>query len=131
MDARGREATRPRLNLRNAILLPRFRLLQVGDVHLPSAMNLDRSIDDKDPRFPPELKTIISKHPLKKAFEKIYELVSGGNISAIIFMGDLTNYGDINGYRACASYIANALQLGKKRNLGHLPIGIVSGNHQA
>ena len=110
-------------------MLPRFRVLQVGDVHLSSSVNLTRSLDDKDQRFPRDLKQIISKQPLKKAFEKIYELISSDSISAILFMGDLTDYGEIAGYTACASYISNALQIGSNGRLNNLPVGIVSGNH--
>lgn len=110
-------------------VLPRFRILQIGDLHLPSAIEYSKSVDSKDSRFPPDLKRIISKPPLRKAFEKIYDLICGSDISAILFMGDLTDYGELSGYQACASYIASSLQIGSKGSIKDLPVGIVSGNH--
>lgn len=110
-------------------MLPRFRLLQVGDIHLPSAASAGANVDDKDRRFPLDLKTIISHRPLKRAFEKIYDIVSAGDVESIIFMGDLTDFGNLEGYKSCASYIVNSLQIGAERRLETLTVGIVSGNH--
>ena len=98
-------------------------------MHLPSSVGTSKSLDDKDPRFPRDLKQVVSKRPLKRAFEKIYEIISTGDVSALLFMGDFTNFGEIDGYRSCAAYIANALQVGTKGHLHQLPLGIVSGNH--
>ncbi len=110
-------------------MLPRLRLLQVGDVHLPSAVHSYRSVDDKDARFPPDIKGIISEQPLKKAFEKIYEMISASEVAGLLFMGDLTNLGQLSGYQACARYLANALQIGSHGELNKLAVGIVPGNH--
>lgn len=98
-------------------------------MHLPSAVHSYRSIDDKDARFPPDLKSIISEQPLKKAFEKIYEMISASEVAGLLFMGDLTNLGRLSGYQACARYLANALQVGSYGELKKLPVGIVPGNH--
>ncbi|MCC8951382.1 metallophosphoesterase [Bradyrhizobium sp. Arg62] len=117
------------LQLLDPSLLPRLRVLQVGDIHLPSSARSADSVDHKDARFPPDLKAMISSRPLKKAFEKIYEIASEEDISAILFMGDLTDYGSAAGYNACAAYISNSLQIGKTGLLKHLPVGVVSGNH--
>jgi hypothetical protein len=96
---------------------------------LPSSVGKGPAVDDKDARFPADLKTIISNRPLKKAFEKIYEIISVGETSALLFMGDLTDYGSERGYISCAQYISTALQIGSKGSLRDLPVGIVSGNH--
>ena len=110
-------------------MLPRFSILHVGDIHLPSSAKSAESVDHKDSRFPPDLKALISSRRLKKAFEKIFDILSSDDISAILFMGDLTDYGDAAAYSACASYIANSLQIGSKGIFEKLPVGIVSGNH--
>jgi calcineurin-like phosphoesterase family protein len=110
-------------------LLPRFSILQIGDVHLPSSLIKSAAVDDKDARFPPDLKSIISNRPLKKAFEKIYEIISRREISAVLFMGDLTDYGNESGYKSCTKYISTALQIGANGSFKDMPVGIVSGNH--
>jgi Calcineurin-like phosphoesterase len=110
-------------------LLPRFRILQVGDIHLPSSAKSAGSVDHKDSRFPSDLKTIISSRPLKKAFEQIYQIISTEDISAILFMGDFTDYGNRAAYEACATFVSSSLQIGKNGLFNNLPVGIVSGNH--
>lgn len=110
-------------------MLPRCRLLQIGDVHLPGARLKPRPIDEKDKRFPVDLKHIISGQPTKRVFKKIYERLQSGEVEAIIFMGDLTDLGDLDGYRSCAKYIANALQLGESGVMSDVKCGIVFGNH--
>jgi hypothetical protein len=54
-------------------MLPRIRLLQLGDIHLPNAANLKPHIDAKDQKFSPALKNIISRNPLKTVFRRAYE----------------------------------------------------------
>src|SRR5947209_1481297 len=103
-------------------MLPRIKIVQVGDVHLPSAAGGAPAIDNKDGRFPVELKNIISAHPTKLVFREIYRLLEHGGISAVLFMGDLTDIGKINGYRACADYIARSLQFGKGGSFADLPV---------
>lgn len=109
--------------------LPRLTLLQVGDVHLPGAVEARRALDDKDNRFPLELRNIIADQPTKVVFKAIYRLMERGGISAILFMGDLTDIGDQAGYLATAKYIAQALQLGTSGAFASMPVGIVPGNH--
>jgi len=110
-------------------LLSRVRFIQVGDIHLPSASQSKGALDDKDTRFPADLKTIISNTPIKQVFRKIYELTETGEIAGLVFLGDLTDFGKIDGYIACAKYIATALQVGTKGQNSTLPLGIVPGNH--
>lgn len=86
-------------------------------------------VDDKDSRFPQELKKIIAAAPIKSCLQKIYELIEAGRASAVIFMGDLTDYGGLAGYKACAKYISTALQIGRFGQQSQLPVGIVPGNH--
>ena len=70
-------------------VLPRLQILQVGDIHLPGTVRHTRNVDDKDTRFPPDLKLIVSSYPTKQVFKQIYRLLSQGPIAAIVFMGDL------------------------------------------
>lgn len=111
-------------------MLPRIRILQVGDVHLPEASAAGRRVDLKDRRFPIGLRNIVSSLPIKSVFRQIYnELVSNRKIDAVVFMGDLTDYGSISGYEAAAGYIAGALQLNGEHFKGRTRVGIIPGNH--
>jgi hypothetical protein len=72
-------------------MLPRVKIIQVGDVHLPSSANSSPAIDNKDGRFPIELRNVIAAQPMKLVFREIYKLLQRGGISAALFMGDLTD----------------------------------------
>lgn len=110
-------------------MLPRLQILQVGDVHLPGAARSPRPVDAKDQRFPAELRNLISAPPTKRVFEAIYKVLETENIMALLFMGDLTDIGELPGYQACALYIRNALQLGPGDEFEDTFTGIVPGNH--
>ncbi len=113
-------------------MLKKIRIAQIGDVHFPSAgeeSTENVAFDDKDKKFPPRVKNIIAKNPLKTVFRRIYDLMENDLFDAVLFMGDFTDTGKLPGYEACAKFIANALQLGDARKYGNLPLGIVPGNH--
>jgi hypothetical protein len=110
-------------------MLPKLRLLQVGDLHLPSAAKKERPIDHKDRTFSVELRNMISRQPIKTVFKKLYQLLESSDVSSILFMGDLTDFGQLDGFRGGAAFIANALQLGNGRRHQATPIGVVPGNH--
>lgn len=93
-------------------MLPKIRLLQIGDIHLVSNAGNKAFVDDKDTTFPLNLKNIISRSPIKTVFRRIFEIIKEQDIDAVLFMGDLTDYGKLDGYAACANYIASALQIG-------------------
>lgn len=110
-------------------VLPKIRLLQIGDIHLVSNAGNKAFVDDKDTTFPLNLKNIISRSPIKTVFRRIFEIIKEQGIDAVLFMGDLTDYGKLDGYAACANYIASALQIGSKGLFRDIPVGIVPGNH--
>ncbi|MDN5925528.1 MAG: metallophosphoesterase [Hyphomicrobiales bacterium] len=110
-------------------MLPKIRLLQIGDIHLVSNASSKAFVDDKDTTFPFNLKNIISRSPVKTVFRRIYEIIESDDVDCVLLMGDLTDYGKLDGYAACANYIASALQIGNKGIYRKLPVGIVPGNH--
>ncbi len=110
-------------------MLPRLRFIQLGDIHLPSSAVRAAPIDVKDPNFPASLKNAISSTPLKAVFKYIYRTLSGSRIDAVFCTGDFTDFGDLNGYKACCRYLANAFQLGSRGAFSSIPLGIVPGNH--
>nr|WP_066564807.1 metallophosphoesterase [Sphingobium sp. TKS] len=104
-------------------------MLQIGDLHLPSAARTERSVDQKDRTFSVELRNVISRQPIKTVFKRIYRMCEAEEIDGILLMGDMTDFGKLDGYRAGAAYVANALQLGKGRRNALTFCGIVPGNH--
>lgn len=110
-------------------MLPRIRILQIGDVHLPSSASTPVALDVGDQRFPPQLKNIIARNPLKTVFRRVYELLASKEINGLLFMGDLTDRGNLAGYTACAKFIANSLQIAPGQQFASIPVGIVPGNH--
>ncbi len=110
-------------------MLPRLRIIQVGDVHLASAARLPRGIDDKDERFPSTLRNMLAGPPVKTVFRKLYAALETETVDALLFMGDLADRGDLAGYKAAVSYLAGALQLGAGRRFQDLNLGLVPGNH--
>lgn len=110
-------------------MLPRLRVLQIGDVHLPSGVNAHPFVDAKDSTFPTGLASRISTSPLKRVFKRVFALLESGQVDAILFMGDLTDYGNLSAYEACCRYIASALQIGSGRRFSDIPVGFVPGNH--
>lgn len=96
-------------------MVSRLRLLQVGDIHLPSAMKSGRKIDQKDTAFSVELRNLISSLPIKVVFRQTYKILKEGEVGGIVFMGDLTNAGDLAGYDKTYQFIAHSLQLGRGR----------------
>ncbi|MCC4296628.1 metallophosphoesterase family protein [Aurantimonas coralicida] len=110
-------------------MLPRLRILQIGDVHLPSGINAQPFVDVKDVTFPSGLTSIIATSPLKRVFKRVFKFLESGQVDALLFMGDLTDYGNLDAYTACCRYIASALQIGNGRRFAHIPVGFVPGNH--
>lgn len=109
--------------------LPRVRLLQIGDLHLPSAARTERTVDQKDRTFSVELRNVISRQPIKTIFKRIYRMCEAGELDGVLLMGDMTDFGKLDGYQAGLAYVANALQLGTGRRNASTFCGIVPGNH--
>lgn len=109
--------------------LTTVRILQVGDLHLPSVIGERRNVDDKDKSFSFELKNRISASPTKVVYQKLYELISEQQYDSVLFMGDLTDRGNLKNFDHAAKYLAQSLQIGSGRQNHDVPVGIVSGNH--
>lgn len=109
--------------------LPCVRLLQIGDLHLPTAARTERAVDQKDRTFSVELRNIISRQPIKTVFKRIYRMCEDKKVDGILLMGDMTDFGKIDGYEAGLAYVTNALQLGGGRRNAATFCGIVPGNH--
>lgn len=104
--------------------LPRVRLLQIGDLHLPTAAQTERTVDQKDRAFSYELRNVISRQPIKTVFKRIYRMCEAEEVDGVLLMGDMTDFGMLNGYKAGVSYVANALQLGRGRQMSLRFVGL-------
>lgn len=87
------------------------------------------SIDNKDNRFPPDLLGKLASTPVKTVFRTIYQLLEKGGPQAIVFMGDVTDYGDLTGFQAGCRYIADALELAEDGKHSGIGVALVPGNH--
>ena len=56
-------------------------------------------------------------------------MCEAGEVDGVLLMGDMTDFGKLDGYRAGVAYVANALQLGSGRHNASTFCGIVPGNH--
>lgn len=110
-------------------MLSKIRLLQIGDVHLPTAAIAKRNVDQKDRAFSVELRNVISSMPTKVVFKQIYKLLEDDSVHALLFMGDFTDRGGLDNYERSVAFLANALQIGDARNHAGVQVGIVPGNH--
>jgi hypothetical protein len=106
-----------------------MRILQVGDVHLASAAQLGRAIDEKDPRFPTGLRNLMAGPPVQTVFRKLFSLLEHDKIASLLFMGDFADRGDLSGFKSCVTYLAESLQVGTGRRFENIPLGLVPGNH--
>src|SRR3546814_9600776 len=84
--------------------LPRVRLLQIGDLHLPTAARTERTVDQKDRTFSVELRNVISRQPIKTVFKRIYRMCEDKNVDGILLMGDMTDFGDRKSTRLNSSH---------------------------
>ncbi|AZO81958.1 hypothetical protein B5U98_27820 [Bosea sp. Tri-39] len=110
-------------------MLPRLRVIQVGDIHLVRTAKTERHLDDKDPRFPSGVRNLMAGSPIKTVFRTLHRLIEQEPIASLLFMGDFAEKGDLPGFEACVRYLAEALQIGSGRRLSALQVGFISGNH--
>ncbi len=100
-----------------------IRLLHIGDVHLPDCQ-ATLECDIKDPGFPQHLSTAVAPNRLQTVVRKLADKVRTADGVAIC--GDLTSRGDLEGYKQCVKYLAEALTLSR---ISRDKIHVVPGNH--
>src|SRR6056297_2366212 len=70
------------------------RILQVGDVHLPTWPDRDVPIDLKDQGFSKEIVSDLSHNELSNILKAVNRIACSAEIDAVLFMGDFTTKGD-------------------------------------
>jgi hypothetical protein len=110
-------------------MLPRIKIVQVGDVHLARTARLGRPVDDKDRRFPTDLRNRMATTPVKAVFRSLHRLLKQEPIACLLFMGDYSEVGVLKDFGSCMRYLAESLEIGSGRRFEKLPVGLVPGNH--
>lgn len=107
-----------------------IRLLQIGDVHYPDTSSNISDIDIKDNSVSDSLLGAISEPPLQSVMRALGEILQNQNLHSILFMGDLTTRGDLQGFKDCLEYIGSYFEplLDDNPHLKSSVI-VVPGNH--
>ncbi len=101
-----------------------LRLVQIGDVHYPDSRH-ERLGDLKDEAFPPTVAESVRLTPLQCVVRALAE-EQERSPKALLFCGDLTSRGSLQGYKDCLDYLSEVLRLPTWRlNRVHA----VPGNH--
>jgi hypothetical protein len=87
-----------------------LRIMHIGDVHFPDAQK-ETQADIKDLAFPSVVTNAMLVHPLQSVIRAATIELKRTTVHGIVFSGDLTSRGDIDGYMACIDYLSNALNL--------------------
>ncbi len=105
-----------------------LKILQIGDIHYPEKK--DEVIGDiKDKSAPNSLINATTVHRIQRIIREIHRTTENSTISGIMICGDLTSYGDINGYNECIDYLNNSLEICDDRKWPDDSLHIVPGNH--
>lgn len=100
------------------------KLLQIGDIHWPQYKKTS-FLDKKDEAFPKGVLEQIEINPLQNAMRGVINYCQDG-IDALLICGDLTSYGDIDGYKDCIDYLNRIFT---SAGLDAVKINAVPGNH--
>lgn len=101
-----------------------FTILHVGDLHFDDLRAASADIDAKDEGITRSLQAVISGHPLQTVMKPMAEQAERAD--AVLFVGDLSSYGNLDVYVDAVKYLHTALAL-PDRALDRLHA--VVGNH--
>lgn len=101
-----------------------LRIIQIGDVHWPDSA-AQQLADIKDQSFPQNVLERVTQNALQSVIREVQAQLEN-KCHAIVLCGDLTSRGETSGYRDCARYLVEALDL---RHLGVQRVHAVPGNH--
>lgn len=104
----------------------RISLLQVGDIHFPDSKN-QQIVDYKDENVPAPFIETLSLKTLPFILKKIHSFLSQKDIHGILFCGDLTSGGSLEGYKECLSYLKENFL--SPDNFQQDQVHAVPGNH--
>jgi Calcineurin-like phosphoesterase len=105
--------------------MKKVRLIQIGDIHWPQYKD-EGVVDLKDDAFPPRVIKQIEINPLQISMRGVLQHCQEGT-HAVLICGDLTSWGDLDGYRECIRYLAQSL-FSSCQDVEQ-SISVVPGNH--
>ena len=108
--------------------LNKLTLLQIGDIHYPQVKD-KWDIDNKDTGIPIPFAHTLAPKILQKAIRSITNVFNKYNVDGILFCGDLTSFGNYEGYKECIKYMNQSLEIGKDGKWLENQIHVVPGNH--
>lgn len=108
-----------------------LRLLQIGDIHYPSSKSSSIKVDLKDPSFPQALVQVSAADAMHNTFKQILTLLDEKNtqLDGVLLCGDLTSYGNTNGYKDCLNYLEQTLRIKDANRWPVNTVHVVPGNH--
>lgn len=106
--------------------MEKIKILHVGDIHYPD--NKERHEGDiKDGGISQDFIKDILPNCFNKMSIQIIQAIKHNNIDSVLFSGDLTSRGDLDGYNLCVQYFTGLLS---KESIGKdIDIHVVPGNH--
>ena len=99
--------------------------MHIGDVHFPDSRK-ETQADIKDLAFPSVVTNAMLVHPLQSVVRAASLELERTTIHGIVFSGDLTSRGSVEGYKSCLDYLSSALNL---RRWKADQLHAVPGNH--
>lgn len=105
-----------------------LKLLALGDIHYPEFRS-SSLVDYKDKSVPSPLVAAVSPDKLQTVARQVCRVIADDTISAVLICGDLTSWGDIDGYERCLEYLDGLLSLRDPGVRSDNEIHAVPGNH--
>ena len=103
-------------------------LLQIGDIHYDNIDTLERQVDNKDKQFPQKFDSFFPRKSYETIIIELMEEIEHSPL-AILISGDLSTYGEIQGYKDCLAFLKERIPPNFFRSEPFHKLFIVPGNH--
>lgn len=104
-----------------------IKIIHVGDVHFPDTHNKNL-VNLKDRGLSGDFIDRIAPNPFQKMSSELGKIINDEKTKGILFSGDLTSRGNVDGYRSCVDHFFNLLDMGE-RVRDDFELHVVPGNH--
>ena len=106
--------------------MEKIRIMHIGDIHYPERHNAHLA-DIKDKGVSRDFIDKITPNKFDKVAKSLLHVIKTQEIHSVLLSGDLTSYGEKNGYQRCVEYF---LDLFSKENCDkEIDLHVVPGNH--
>lgn len=104
-----------------------IKIIHIGDIHYPENFNKPLA-DLKDRGLSGDFINDIAPNPFDKVSKEIIRTLNNEDISAILLSGDLTSYGQLDGYERCVAYFKSIFD-SYLNGSNPVELHVVPGNH--